>query len=341
MNEEVLELCFNEPFRELKTLFDKAYLLSRSHFLDTIHFYVPSMVHYETSFHQATGYSFPGISVTGRKCQLNCEHCNGKLLKSMIPATTPEGLFKACLTIKKAGGKGCLISGGSLKDGSVPLADFVSVIKQVKQELGLKVVVHTGLVQPVLARALAEAHIDAAMIDVIGADETIKDVYHLNCEVDSFRRALSLLSQSHIPTVPHIVVGIHYGKLRGEMQALEIISKCNPAAVVIVALTPLDNTPMELVIAPSPSDIGRVILASKLLLPQTPLLLGCARPRGMHKIKTDILAIRAGVNGIAYPSEEACKLATKLGLNAIFHEECCSLLWQDLVPTKGKSCALH
>lgn len=328
---EVLESCFKQPLHELKALFDKAYELSRNNFFNAIHFYVPGMVHYETAFYQATmSQSFPGISITGRKCHLNCEHCKGTLLESMIPATTPEKLFETCVMIKRAGGRGCLISGGSLSDGSVPLEDFVSVIKRVKQELGLKVAVHTGLVQPSLAEALGEAHIDAAMIDIIGADETIKEVYHLNCSVDAFRRSLTLLSRNRIPIVPHVVVGIHYGRLRGEKQALETISKCSPAAVVIVALTPLEDTPMETVIAPSPLDIARVVLASRLLMPNVPLLLGCARPRGIHKVKTDILAIRAGVNGIAYPSEEACKLATKLGLGISFHEECCSLLWQNV-----------
>jgi len=276
---EVLEQCFTQPLHELKPLFNKAYELSRNNFSNTIHFYVPGMVHYETSFYQATGLSFLGISITGTKCHLNCEHCKGTLLESLIPATTPKKLFEVCSMIKKAGGRGCLISGGSLDDGSVPLTDFISVIKRVKQELGLKVAVHTGLIQPSLAKALGEACIDAAMIDVIGSEETIKDVYHLDCGVDSFCRSLTLLSRNSIPTVPHVVVGIHCGRLKGEKRAVEIISKHRPAAVVIVALTPLENTPMENVIAPSPVDIARVILVSRLLMSHAPLLLGCAQPR--------------------------------------------------------------
>jgi hypothetical protein len=63
-------------------------------------------------------------------------------------------------------------------------------------------------------------------------------------------------------------------------------------------------------------------------MPDIPLLLGCARPRGQHKIETDILAIKAGVNGIAYPSEEVCDFARELGLGFEFHQQCCSLMWQ-------------
>lgn len=248
----------------------------------------------------------------------------------MIPATTPQELYDVCAEINRKGSRGCLISGGSLDDGTVPLIDFIPTIRQVKQKLGLKVVVHTGLITPPLAKALADTGIDAAMLDVLGSKDTISKVYHLDCDIDSFDYSLSLLEEKKIPIVPHIVVGIHYGKLEGERQALAMILKHRHAAVVVVALMPLAHTPMEHAAPPSPWDVARVILASRLSMPSTPLLLGCARPRGMHKIKTDILAIKAGVDGIAYPSEEVCNFAQKSGLNIEFHQECCSLLWQEL-----------
>ncbi len=326
----ILEQCFKQNGHSLNKLFEEAYNLSRRNFLKRIHFYVPGMVHYETSFYQATDtQQFPGISVTGSYCYLNCKHCKGKLLESMIPATTPEELFEVCTKIKRSGGTGCLISGGSLSDGSVPLMKFIPAIKRVKQDLGLLIVIHTGLVDASLAKALADTDIDAAMIDIIGSNDTIKEVCHLSGNIHSFDRSLTLLEQNDIPTVPHIVVGIHYGKLRGEKVAVEIVSRHHPVAIVIVALTPLDHTQMGCTEPPSPVEIARVLLALRLLMPQTPLMLGCARPRGVHKVETDILAIKAGVNGIAYPSEEAYELAKRLGLSIKVHEKCCSLLWQD------------
>ena len=303
--------------------------MSRSNFSGLIHFDVPGMVHFDTPFYKSSGiYGFPGISITGKSCHLNCEHCSGKLLESMIPASTPQELYDVCVDIKEKGGDGCLISGGSLKDGSVPLMEFVPIIKKIKQKLQLKLVIHTGLIHPPLAEALADAGIDAAMLDIIGSKETIKEVYHLDYNTGPFEQALSLLEQKNIPTVPHIVVGIHYGQIKGEKQALTMISKHHPAAIVVVALMPLDHTPMENITPPSPLDIARVILATRLLIPATPLLLGCARPRGIHKVQTDILAIKAGVNGIAYPSEEVCHMAKKIGLDFDFHQQCCSLMWQ-------------
>lgn len=329
--EKIIDQCFHIPFNQLKNYFDKAYDQRRKNFPDKIHFYIPSMVQYNTQTYKSKScQNFPAISVTGKSCQLNCEHCKKSLLESMIPATNPEELFVQCQKIKQAGGQGCLISGGSQKEGSVPLAEFAPSIKRVKKELGLKVVVHTGLISPTLAKKLGEAQIDAAMLDILGSEETINDVYHLNCNVESFRQSLFALQQNHIPTVPHIVVGIHYGKLKGEETAVKLIAETNPTAIVIVALKPLKNTSMEKVKPPSPSDISRVILSCRLLMPNKPILLGCARPGGTHRIRTDALAIKAGVNGIAYPSEEALKTATKAGLKTVFREECCSLIWQDI-----------
>ena len=330
MDKKLLELCFEE-LHELKSLFKEAYESSRDHFSNSIHFYIPSMVHYETPFYQtANPRNFPAISITGRSCYLNCEHCKGRLLEGMIPATSPRRLFEVCSGIKKAGGRGCLISGGSSRDGSVPLMDFIPTIRKVKEKLGLEVVVHTGLVNPELAGTLAEAGVDAAMLDIIGSEETAREVYHLDCDVSSFDRSLDLLELNGIPTAPHIVVGIHHGSLRGEKRAIEMVCKHDPAAVVVVALMPLPGTPMEHTRAPSPLEIARVILALRFLMPHTPLLLGCARPRGEHKIRTDFLAIEAGVNGIAYPSEEVGYFVKERGLDIKSHEACCSLLWKDL-----------
>ncbi|TAK35742.1 MAG: radical SAM protein [Chloroflexota bacterium] len=327
--DELLERCFEQPLDELEPLFAEARRISKGHRSNALHCYVPGLVHYDTPFYKSTPNCFPGISVTGKECQLGCKHCRGKLLERMTPATTPESLYQACEEVKRAGGEGCLVSGGSLKDGSVPLLDFVPTIKRVKDELGLKVVVHTGLVYPSIAEALIDAGIDAAMFDVIGAEDTAKEVYHLDRGIDAFEESLRLLTERDIPVVPHVIVGLHFGKMKGERQALAMIARNRPTAVVVVAFMPLDQTLMQATVPCSPSDIARVVLASRLLMPSTPLLLGCARPAGLHKIETDILAIKAGVDGIAYPSEDACSFAQEQGLDIKFRQQCCSLLWQE------------
>ncbi len=328
---EPLDQLIKYSSNELEPFFDKAFKLSRNHFSDDIYFSMPGMVHFDTPFYKATDpLRFPAISVTGDSCHLKCEHCKGKLLETMIPATTPQQLLDVCVKIKAKGGTGCLISGGSLKDGSVPLTNFIPYIRRIKRELGLTVVVHTGLIYPKLAEELAQAEIDAAMIDIIGSNETIRSIYHLDVTTDAFDYSLTLLEKNHIPIVPHIVVGIHYGRLKGEGDALKIVSNHHPAAVIIVAFKPLEFTSMENFTPSSPMDIARVILASRLMMADTPILLGCARPLGEHKSETDILAIKAGVNGIAYPSEAGYNYARKIGLHVRFSEECCALMYRDL-----------
>jgi len=332
VGEELLDKCLGSSSQELGQLFGKAFELRKAHFSDTIHFSMPGMVHFDASFYAATNpHRFPAISITGRSCHLNCEHCGRKILEHMIPATNPEKLLQVCAKIKEKGGKGCLISGGALSDGSVPLMEFISAIRRVKRELGINVVVHTGIVYPELAEALADAGIDAAMIDVVGSTQTLQSVYHLDLTERVIDRSLSLLEQNGIPIVPHIVVGIHYGKLKGEKKALEIVSQHKLAGLVIVALMPLEKTPMENVEPPRPIDVARVILAARFIVQSTPLILGCARPRGNHRSETDVLAIKAGVNGIAYPSEEGYNFAKKIGLKVRFSEECCALIYKDLI----------
>jgi uncharacterized radical SAM superfamily protein len=331
LDHNIIEKCLDAPFEELSQLFDKAYKISRDNFGNEIIYYVPGMVHFETEFYTATDPNrFPSISLTGTKCQLNCEHCQGKLLETMTPATTPEKLYQLCKEIKEKGGLGCLISGGSQIDGSVPIQDFLATIKKIKEELDMDIVVHTGFVHPEVAKGLGEAGIDGAMLDIIGSDETLREVYHLGQTVEELDKSLSLLEENNVPVIPHIVVGLHYGEIKGEKEAIKLLSKHRSEAVVVVAFMPLDQTPMMNVTPSTPEEISRVVLALRLTLPNTPILLGCARPKGEHKSTTDVLSIKAGVNGMAYPSQESYKYSVKKGLAIKYSEECCSLIYRDI-----------
>lgn len=326
-NDSLIHDCLTLPEDELTALFDKAYQISREKFSDKMAFYAPGMVHYETDFHDATDpYRFPSISVTGKGCSLNCEHCNANLLEPMIPATTPEALWQEFNEIKTRGGSGCLISGGATPKGDTPLMNFIPTIKRGKDELGLDIVVHTGVVYPETAKALGEAGIDGAMLDIIGSDDTLRQIYHLEKSVDIFDESMSHLEDHGVPYMPHIIAGLHYGELKGEAKAIEMIAEHEPNSVVVVAFMPLDRTPMEGVTPASPIDIARVILATRLVIPEKPLILGCARPLGAHRRQTDRLAIDAGVNGIAYPSDEGYEYAEEKGFTISFADQCCSLI---------------
>jgi len=315
---------------KLEEALDRARSLSHQCFGRKIRFYAPSFMYYKTNYFCSSPSAFPSISVTGSSCALRCKHCGGKVLNTMLPTRTPAGLVSLCKEIKKNGGVGCLISGGCLPDGSVPLGSFVDAIAEVKRDLGLTIVVHTGVIDASLARRLKRAGVDAALIDVIGSDETIREIYQLSVEVADYERSLRALSESGLALVPHVLMGLHYGKLVGELEALQMISRHSPSAVIVIALMPIRGTLMEDSVPPEPEDIAKVLVTARLMMPKTPLVLGCMRPKGKHRAQTDSLALKAGVNAIAFPHEQAIKLAESMGLEVSFSSLCCSQIFQDM-----------
>ncbi len=306
-----------------------AYESRRKVFGNELLCYSPTAYPYKIEDHQQVSrHNFISISVTGTSCSLQCEHCEGRLLKGMEPAMTPDQLIQVCKEVRIRGAEGVLISGGSDSEGHVPLSQFGEAIKTATSELGLKVVVHTGLVDEETVQLLKEASIDAAMLDIIGSREVSENIYHLKDGPKRMEQSLNLLYEAGIPTVPHVLVGLNYGQLGGELEALDIISRTYPAGVVIIALSPLRKTPMASASPPSAESIGRVLTVARLAMKETPLLLGCARPIGQHKIDTDSYALRSGVNGIAYISQEGVNYAKTLGLNPVFRDICCSLAYE-------------
>lgn len=312
---------------------EEALKLKLEKFNNQLWFYAPSLLSYVVEQYESkNSNSFIPISITGNKCQLQCDHCRSKILDSMYPAETPEKLYDLVQDfILNKGCEGILISGGADIDGSVPFFKFIDAIKRIKDEFKITVIIHSGLISKDLAEALSKIKIDAVMLDVIGHENTIRDIYHLEKNVDAFALSLKFLDDFKIPCVPHVIVGLDYGKIKGEVKALELIKKYNPLAVVIVALMPLEGTPMEHVTPVPPEKLVRIITLARLMFPEIPVMLGCARPKGEHKIKTDILAIQSGVNGIAYPCQEAVNFAIENGYKIMFSELCCSLIYREMM----------
>jgi uncharacterized radical SAM superfamily protein len=295
-----------------------------------IHFYVPGFMHYKTRYHRSSPNDFPTISVTGKACALDCKHCGRSVLETMYPAQTSTQLFDLCDRLKRDGASGCLISGGCSTDGSVPLSGFTEAIRRIKQELNLTVFVHTGIIDPYTAEMLKKAGVDAALIDIIGSDETIKGICKSDARVRDYEESLKALAETGVPFVPHVIVGLDWGKLKGELHALEMIAKHRPSALVIIAFMPIHGTEMGLVEPPKPIDTARVVAAARLMFPKTPLTLGCMRPKGEHRAKTDTLAMAAGVDAIAFPAEEAVEFAENRGYDIAFSSFCCAQAYMDL-----------
>jgi len=314
--------------QDLESSIRKARELSWRNLGRKIRFYAPSFVHYRNKYFKPPSHAFPSISITGRGCSLNCKHCGGIILKTMIPAETPERLVEVLHRIKNQGAVGCLISGGCLPNGSVPIDRFVGAIAEAKK-LGLKITVHTGLVSLETAEKLRDAGVDAVSIDIIGSGETIKEIYNLSVSVQDYEDSLEALSKTGIPFTPHVLVGLHYGELRGELNALRMISKYDPLALIIIVFFPIRGTMMENVKPPSPRDVAKVLVQARFMLPKVPIVLGCARPKGKHRVQMDVLAVEAGVNGIAFPEAQAIERALELGLDVSFSPLCCSQIYSD------------
>jgi uncharacterized radical SAM superfamily protein len=296
---------------------------------DAVHFYAPSFMYYNTEYYCSSQNQFPTISLTGTSCALNCKHCRGKVLETMRPALTPESLFALAAKLKKKGALGCLVSGGCLPDGSIPLGPFLPAIKKIKRELGLTLFIHTGIISLETACALKNAGVDAALIDIIGSDETINKIYNLNMTITDYHASLNALNESGLNFIPHLIVGLDDGKLKGELDALKLIATVSPSAIVVIAFMPIHGTPMAKVIPPQPTDIAKVITIARLMFPRKPLVLGCMRPKGKHRAETDILALKAKVDAIAFPSKEAIEYAKARGYKFSFSSYCCAQIYKD------------
>ncbi|MCL5949709.1 MAG: radical SAM protein [Candidatus Bathyarchaeota archaeon] len=312
---------------EFEALLDSCALKPQS---STIRFYAPSFMYYRTKQFCSSTNEFPTISITGNSCALKCKHCGGKVLETMHPAFTPKMLFDLGRKLKSEGAKGVLISGGCLPDGSIPLEDFSPVLARFKHELGLTVFVHTGIITPKTAALLKSADIDAALIDVLGSQQTIQNTLNLNVTVQDYALSLQALNASGIAVIPHVIVGLNNGHTDGELQALKIIlQNCRPAAIVIIAFMPIHGTQMANTQPPNPIDIAKTAAAARTTFPNTPLLLGCMRPKGKPRTETDILALKAGVDGIAFPSYAAIEYAKTHDHRIEFSSFCCAQMYLD------------
>jgi uncharacterized radical SAM superfamily protein len=284
----------------------------------SITFYLPGMFWLDG----AKG-RYPALSITGGECALGCDHCQGKILSSMIYAESADKLVSRCRHLAARGNYGVLISGGCNSEGRLPWDRFLPAIAKIKRETELFISVHSGLVDNSDAFRLKQAGVDQVLIDVIGDDETLKTVYHLPFGVDRIEASMTALQQAGIPMVPHIVCGIHYGEMRGEKNAVAMISRFKVQQVTIVSLMTLPGTGMEKLRPPTPEWVADIIAEVRFAMPHVPVSLGCARLRGDRQM--EIMAIRAGINNLALPSDEAVDAAQAYGLEIRHQHTCCSV----------------
>jgi uncharacterized radical SAM superfamily protein len=292
-----------------------------------VRFSTPTFKEYESSELQSCGKnSFPAFSITAGGCALMCDHCEARILEPMIPAVKPEILdTKVRQLIETEELQGFLLSGGSNKRNEINYSRFYPVIEKLKRDFPqLRIAIHTALTDRAGAKEMEASGVDVAMLDIIGAEETIKQVYHLDRPVADFEETVAALCETSMQISPHIVIGLHYGRILGEENALDILSRYDTKALVLVVIMPFYARPGTFA-TPDAHEVGRIFLEARRRLPDRQVLLGCARPPGMHKRVTDAYAVMAGLDGIAFPADGAVAVAGIAGRP--FHQAhaCCSI----------------
>jgi len=313
--------------RPLKELQSEAFRIRKTHFGNELTFSIPGTVSYHDKNSLFQKDRFAAVSVTGSHCDLRCGHCKGKLLESMIPAEDPETFLKITDRLRLNGAHGILVSGGADQNGEVPLKKFIPSIKVLKEkDPQFKVIVHTGLIRREVAKELKEAGVDQILIDVIGDDDTIGEVYHLNKRVENYEETLWMLKEIGHRLAPHIIIGHHFGEIRGEWKALEMVTRVGVDTIVLVIFKTLQPFEKNHFKVPRPEETSRISAIARILNPTVPIRMGCIRPAHPWKAEMEKGFILSGVNTIAYPLQGTIEYAKEMGLETKFVEMCCSLI---------------
>ncbi len=311
----------------LTDLQSEAFRLRKARFGNELTFSIPGTVSYHDDTLHFQKEHFAAISVTGSRCDLRCAHCRGKLLESMIPAEDPETFLRMTDQLRLKGAHGILVSGGADDNGEVPLEKFIPSIDTLKKnDPRFKVIVHTGLIRRETAKKLREAAVDQILIDVIGDEDTIHEVYHLGRRVEDYEETLWMLKEMGHRLAPHIIIGHHLGEIRGEWRAIEMVTNVGVETIVLVVFKNLQPEAGNHLKVPNPDEISRISAITRILNPDIPIRMGCIRPAHPWKAVMEKEAIDSGINTIAYPLQGTIDYARDMGLETKFIELCCSLV---------------
>jgi uncharacterized radical SAM superfamily protein len=252
------------------------------------------------------------ISVTGDKCELNCPHCKGHYLKHMAKPFSEENKIKNDVA-------SYLVSGGCDSEGAVPLKDNLDLLKKLSKKH--KVIAHTGLIKGKDV-ALISPYIYAASFNMIGDESTIKEIYNLNKTTKNFIDSYKALREK-VKTFPHITIGLHHGSVKGEYNALDMLSNLGTETIVFNIFIPNQDTELGEVKPPNLNEIQGVISYARKKIDGVKLYLGCMRPGGSYREKLDEFCVKKGIDRIVMPSKSAKRLAVSRGYEITESQECC------------------
>jgi len=268
------------------------------------------------------GINFPAVSLTGRTCALQCEHCRGHHLGGMRDGSQPGSLSRIASEAKKAGATGILISGGCDIEGKVLILERAQEIMDVKRS-GLLLNIHTGLLNDAEAAVLARLGAVRLSMDLHQSPDVIRDVLHLDAGPAGFERTLrALCAAAPGKVVPHICAGLEGDTIENEIMSVDLAAEIGVAALVVLVHVPTPGAPLR----PSVPISDRTVLElidHAVSQTDAPVLLGCMRPRKDHHLEVE--AARHGVLGIANPKERTLRILENDGFRILHRNECCAL----------------
>lgn len=257
------------------------------------------------------GKAFPAVSVTGRRCALNCDHCRGYFLRNMLPV---DGI--AIREALPANVVGVMISGGCDTGGRLELSSRIEEIRDLSQQ-GLRVAVHSVLPTKKDCLMLADAGVEVICVDLHSDPAVIRSVMHLDLSEEDYALSLSALISSGIRVFPHITVGLSRSDWEG---SLRLAADAGIKELAILGLMSAPATPMEGKEAEESEMLDAFRMALALGMRPT---LGCMRPRSLRFLEPKLIDM--GVRSIASPSRQALRHAAKRGLAICERRTCCCI----------------
>lgn len=272
----------------------------------------------ETYFAPVIRFSYPNhtkpVSVTGRVCELQCAHCGGHYLQHMLTLDEAESNTDATVS-------SFLVSGGCTAEGKVPVQAQAERLAALKR--GRKYNFHVGLLDEGEVEVIALLA-DRVSFDFVGDDATAREVFGLDKTVEDYAQCYGRLKQRCI-VAPHVCIGLHGGEIKGEYNAIDRLKALGADSVTFIVFVPTPGTRFAHCQPPDVEEAAAVLAYARRTLGDVTIQLGCMRPGGAYRRQLDLLAVKAGVNGIVNPTAEAVALAKMLGLAVERQEECCVL----------------
>ncbi|MEO3993696.1 MAG: radical SAM protein [Desulfurococcaceae archaeon TW002] len=225
------------------------------------------------------GRKFVSVSITGTQCSLMCNYCRGYYLRGMEQAITPKQLYDLAKHLHTEGAKGILISGGFNKEGYLPIEPYINTIKEIKNDFGMIISIHTGLINKSLAMKLREAKVDVVDYELVMDDYVIKNIMHLPSKSsEDFLKTYEELKTYGPPhIIPHILVGANNGNIVKEFETIEASIDGSPEIIVFLIITPTRGAGMYPARIPSNQEVIKLINYARQKF-NGEIALGCMRP---------------------------------------------------------------